>query len=262
MASKAGFMRFLKKKMADGGMAGGEDVPERAAQAGRSAFPSPKPKPQASPSASPSPSRDPDYEAYQKKQLATMADGGEVKTADKWGEIGGDPGYGQPYNRHNSHGEPHTNQYMEDEHPMSYMADGGMAYHDQPGEPYPDPDHHEQDPDAGPNPSYSNQMGEPDPDMDHMEQPDPDMMPHPMAHDQIHPGMYAKGGMAYEHQHRMGEEEDDQEFPDMSDKDAMSKHAPGFSGGGRVRPSVGKFGNMSKGGMAKHAFAHALMKKR
>lgn len=219
MASKAGYQRFLRQKMAGGGFPiikvegegkGGGDI---ATAAGL------------------------DYDKSKKKT--------KPQGYAQGGEIGGDPGYGQPYNRHNSSGEPHTNQYMEDEHPMSYMAEGGMAYHNQPGEPDPDPDHHEQDPDAGPLPSYSNQMGEPYPDVDHQEQMDPDIAPHPMAKDQIHPGMYAEGGMAYEHQHHLGEEEDDQEEPDLSHREAMSRRAP----------------MMAKGGLVKHAFAHALRKK-
>lgn len=220
MASRQGYQRFLRKKMAEGGfptitVGGGPSDAQIASAAGLGIDSKGK-------------------EDKRNRPLPGYASGGEVETKNKWGEIGGDPGYGQPYNRHNSHGEPHTNQYMEDEHPMSYMADGGMVSHYNDGENNPDPDHHETDPDAGDLPSYSNQHGEPDPDLDHMEQEDPDLEPHPMAHDQIHPGMYADGGMVYQHQGRYGEMDSAQMHPDMSSDKAMSKQAPGFAAGGKL----------------------------
>jgi hypothetical protein len=291
MASKMGYMRFLKKKMADGGFPvmtvqgqgkGGGDI---ATTAGLD-YDKTKPKP---------------------KPTQNYANGGKASPNDSWGEIGGDPGYGQPYHRHNSSGEPHTNGYFEDEHPIEYMAEGGMAYSNQPGEPHPDLDHHEQDPNSGSNPSYSNQMGEPYPDVDHMEQEDPDLMPHSMATDQIHPGMYAEGGMAYHHQGHEGEMEDDQEHPEMDHEDAMDHEMANFASGGVPKLGSGKrfehlthqlagkgahdpkalaayigrkalgkahfqklaakgrakSSRMGEGGMAgKSAFAHALMKKK
>lgn len=239
MASKEGYMKFLKKKMAEGG------------------FPAVKVGDQTGPSDAQIASAaglaiDQKGKQAPRRPLPGYAEGGQAK----WGEIGGDPGYGQPYNRHNSSGEPHTNEYFEDEHPMSYMSEGGMMYEYNHGEPLPDPDHHEQDPKAGPNPSYSNQHGEPDPDMDHMMEEMPDIAPQPMAKDQIHPGMYAEGGMAYEHQGRVGEEENKEMHPDLEHGDAMDHEMANFAEGGKMMRK-----KSSPGGMAgKHVFAHALRK--
>lgn len=217
------------------------------------------------------------------------------------GEVGGDPGYGQSYNRKNSHGEPHTNQYFEDEHPMSYMADGGdveakdkkpappqdlgsqisanmkkavhninsqgqpmadggMVSHYNSDSNHPDPDHDEQTLSVSPGMDWDEQMGEPYPVNAHDNEESPDLsygdaMDEEMAN-------FAEGGMAYHKNSGFGEKEDGQMSPDMSDSDAMSHEMAGLGRQALHKmhrtPMKKKIAHHSHGGMAH--FAHALKK--
>ena len=144
---------------------------------------------------------------------------------DQWGN----------YSPNVSSGEPHTNEYLEAEHPMEYMAKGGIVGV---GENFPGPMSEEQeDPDMDPD-LYAG-MEEEDGIMGHLDNMETNDIPYQVMQDknpQVMPNL-AQGG----------------KVPMMDKMNAMMSKAK-MRG---MKPSMKK---MSAGGAVHHAFAHAIKK--